>query len=235
MQLFYNAKITDNNKQFNFDKTESRHIVKVLRKKTGDQLFITNGKGKLFTSEVSIASDKKCMVIIISVEDKPKPWDYYLHIAIAPTKNIDRFEWFLEKATEIGIDEITPILCDHSERKIIKMDRLNRIIESAMKQSLKFQLPKLNTLTTFTDFIQQKNNGDSYIAHCEKTDKQLLKSILKPKQNTTLLIGPEGDFSNSEITVAIQKGVIPVSLGDSRLRTETAGLTATQIVSFVNQ
>ena len=235
MQLFYNTEITQSDKQFTFNKTESRHIVKVLRKKIGDQLFITNGKGKLFTSEVSIASDKKCVVIIISVEDKTKPWDYYLHIAISPTKNIDRFEWFLEKATEIGIDEITPILCNHSERKVIKMDRLNRIIESAMKQSLKFNFPKLNELTSLSDFIQQKNDGDLYIAHCEKTDKNLLKTVLKPNQNTTLLIGPEGDFSISEITTAIQKGYLPISLGESRLRTETAGLTAVQTISFINQ
>jgi len=235
MQLFYNTEITQSDKQFTFNKTESRHIVKVLRKKIGDQLFITNGKGKLFTSEVSIASDKKCVVIIISVEDKTKPWDYYLHIAISPTKNIDRFEWFLEKATEIGIDEITPILCNHSERKVIKMDRLNRIIESAMKQSLKFNFPKLNELTSLSDFIQQKNDGNLYIAHCKKTDKNLLKTVLKPNQNTTLLIGPEGDFSISEITTAIQKGYLPISLGESRLRTETAGLTAVQTISFINQ
>jgi len=235
MQLFYNNQITKNDKHFTFDKNESRHIVKVLRKKIGDQLFITNGKGELFTAELVIADDKNCTVQIISIDKKPKAWNYYLHVAIAPTKNIDRFEWFLEKATEIGIDEVTPLLCDHSERKVIKMDRLNRIIESAMKQSLKFNFPKLNPLTLFSDFIAQKHDGNLYIAHCEKTDKHLLKSVLEPKQNATLLIGPEGDFSDTEITSAIQNGALPISLGESRLRTETAGLTAVQTVSFINQ
>ncbi len=235
MQLFYNTEITQKDKQFTFDKTESRHIVKVLRKKTGDHLFITNGKGELFIAELIIADDKKCSINIVSVDKKPKPWNYNLHIAIAPTKNIDRFEWFLEKATEIGIDEITPILCDHSERKVIKMDRLNRIIESAMKQSLKFQLPKLNTLTLFSEFITQKHDDNLYIAHCEDTDKQNLKLALEPSQNALILIGPEGDFSNSEIITAIQNGASPISLGESRLRTETAGLTAVQTVSFINQ
>ncbi len=235
MQLFYNTQLTPKDKQFTFDKTESRHIVKVLRKKIGDQLFITNGKGKLFIAELILADAKNCTINIISVEKKSKPWNYYLHIAIAPTKNIDRFEWFLEKATEIGIDEITPILCDHSERKVIKMDRLNRIIESAMKQSLKFQLPKLNKLTSLTEFITKNNGSNLYIAHCERTDKVLLKSVLKPNQNSTILIGPEGDFSNSEIKTAFQKGYLPISLGESRLRTETAGLTAVQAVSFINQ
>ncbi|MCF6346769.1 MAG: 16S rRNA (uracil(1498)-N(3))-methyltransferase [Flavobacteriaceae bacterium] len=234
MQLFYNANITDT-KQFTFDKTESRHIVRVLRKKTGDQLFITNGKGLLFNSEISIANDKKCLVTIIKVDKKPKPWNYHLHIAIAPTKSMDRYEWFLEKATEIGIDEITPLLCDHSERKILKAERLEKIIESAMKQSLKFHLPKLNPLIKFSDFINHDFDSNLYIAHCEKANKQTLKSVLLPNQKITILIGPEGDFSSSEIEKAIQQNFTPISLGESRLRTETAGVVATQMVSFINQ
>jgi len=235
MQLFYNPNITKDTKQFTFDKTESRHIVRVLRKKTGDQLFITNGKGLLFNSEISIANDKKCLINITTVEKKPKPWNYYLHIAIAPTKNMDRFEWFLEKATEIGIDEITPLLCHHSERKVLKVERLEKIIESAMKQSLKFHLPKLNPLIKFSDFVYQDFESNLFIAHCEKTNKQTLKSVLPPNQKTTILIGPEGDFSSSEIEKAIQQNFIPITLGESRLRTETAGLVAAQMVSFVNQ
>ncbi len=235
MQLFYNANITKDTKQFAFDKTESRHIVRVLRKKTGDQLFITNGKGLLFNSEISIANDKKCLVTIIKVDEKPKPWNYHLHIAIAPTKSMDRYEWFLEKATEIGIDEITPLLCDHSERKIIKTERLEKIIESAMKQSLKFHLPKLNPLIKFSDFINHDFDSNLYIAHCEKVNKQTLKSVLLPNQKITILIGPEGDFSSSEIEKAIQQNFTPISLGESRLRTETAGVVATQMVSFINQ
>ena len=177
MQLFYTPNITKTSDTFTFDKTESRHIVKVLRKRTGDQLFITNGNGELFTSEIIDSNDKSCTVKINQIETKEKPWDYYLHIAIAPTKSIDRFEWFLEKVTEIGIDEITPLLCEHSERKVIKMDRLTRILESAMKQSLKFQLPKLNNLTSFSDFIEQNNDEDLFIAHCEGTDKKTLKTM----------------------------------------------------------
>ncbi|MET2985687.1 16S rRNA (uracil(1498)-N(3))-methyltransferase [Aureibaculum conchae] len=235
MQLFYTSKITKDSNTFTFDKTESRHIVKVLRKKPNDQLFITNGKGELFTSEISIANDKNCTVKIINVETREKSWNYYLHVAIAPTKNIDRFEWFLEKATEIGIDEITPILCDHSERKIIKMDRLTRILESAMKQSLKFQLPKLNSLTSFSDLIMHNNSENLFIAHCEDSDKKTLKQLLKPQQNATILIGPEGDFSNAEIETAIDKNFKPISLGKSRLRTETAGIVSLQTVSVINQ
>ena len=235
MQLFYNENITEDTKQFTFDRTESRHIVRVLRKKIGDQLFITNGKGVLFTSEIAIADDKKCIANIISVDEKSKPWNYHLHIAIAPTKNIDRFEWFLEKATEIGVDEITPLKCERSERKNIKSDRLEKIIESAMKQSLKFHLPKLNPLISFSEFINKDFESDLFIAHCEKTDRQTLKTSLQPKQDVIILIGPEGDFSKSEIGKAIQHDFTPITLGESRLRTETAGVVATNMISYINQ
>lgn len=235
MQLFYTPNILPTSSTFTFDKTESRHIVKVLRKKPGDKLFITDGKGRLFTSEINNCNAKSCDVSIKDVATKNKPWNYYLHIAIAPTKNIDRFEWFLEKATEIGIDEITPLLCERSERKIIKMDRLTRILESAMKQSLKFQLPKLNGLTSFSEFIEDDFNGKLYMAHCKDTKKESLKTIVKPRQNTTILIGPEGDFTPNEIDLALKKNYHAISLGESRLRTETAGIVATQSVSFINQ
>lgn len=235
MQLFYNPTIDVSSPQFTFDKIESRHIVKVLRKKEGDSLFITNGKGTLFTAEVLFANDKKCTVQIIKKEQKLKSWNYYLHIAIAPTKNNDRLEWFLEKATEIGVDEITPIICKHSERKAIKKERLDKIVVSAMKQSLKFHLPKFNEATTFQNFIKQDFEGDIFIAHCEETDKKTLKSELKPQQKITILIGPEGDFSTKEIETALQQHFIPVSLGESRLRTETAGVVAAQSVAFFNE
>jgi len=235
MQLFYNADISKKTEQFTFDKTESRHIVRSLRKKEGDQLFITNGLGVLFIATIAIANDKKCLVTIKSANEKSKPWNYHLHVAIAPTKNIDRFEWFLEKATEIGIDEITPLLCERSERKILKAERLEKIIESAMKQSLKFHLPKLNPLIKFSDFINQDFDSDLYIAHCEETDKKTLKSMLVPNKNTTILIGPEGDFSTVEIEKAMQQNFVSITLGETRLRTETAGLVATQLVSFINQ
>ncbi|WP_298263969.1 16S rRNA (uracil(1498)-N(3))-methyltransferase [uncultured Lutibacter sp.] len=235
MQLFYNSQITQNTSQFTFDKTESRHIVRVLRKKEGDAIYITNGLGQLFCSKVLVANDKKCLVKISKIENHPKPWNYYLHIAIAPTKLNDRFEWFLEKATEIGIDEITPIICKHSERKTLKLDRMEKIIQSAAKQSLKFHFPKLNEPMNFQNFITQKFEGDLFIAHCEETQKKSLKLVLNPSTKTTILIGPEGDFSTKEITQSLEHKFIPVSLGKSRLRTETAGVVATHSVAFVNE
>jgi len=235
MQLFYNPHINHTLSQFSFDKIESRHIVKVLRKTEGDILYITDGKGTLFTAEITLASDKKCVVQIVSKEKKQKHWDYYLHVVIAPTKNNDRFEWFLEKATEIGIDEITPILCKHSERKIIKKERLEKVLISAMKQSLKFQLPKFNDLISFSDFMKQSNDGSLFIAHCEKTTKRSFKEELKPNQKITVFIGPEGDFSTKEIETALKNNFSPVSLGNSRLRTETAGIVAVQSVAFYNE
>ncbi|PQJ79050.1 16S rRNA (uracil(1498)-N(3))-methyltransferase [Polaribacter porphyrae] len=235
MQLFYNSDITKNTTQITFDKIESKHIVRVLRKKEDDTLNITNGKGFLFEAKINIANDKKCIAEIISVTEKSKLWDYYLHVAIAPTKNNDRFEWFLEKATEIGIDEITPIICQNSERRIVKLERFEKIIQSAMKQSLKFTLPKLNLPIKFNEFINLDFDGKVCIAHCEDVkQKKNLKSIIHPSEKTTILIGPEGDFSSQEIKKSLTKNCIPISLGESRLRTETAGLVAVNLVSFVN-
>jgi 16S rRNA (uracil1498-N3)-methyltransferase len=235
MQLFFNPDITKNTTQITFDKIESKHIVRVLRKKENDILHITNGFSFLFEAKITVASDKKCIAEIISVEEKPKPWSYYLHIAIAPTKLNDRMEWFLEKATEIGIDEITPIFCSNSERRNIKLDRFEKIIQSAMKQSLKFTLPKINEPVKFTEFINQDFDGTLCIAHCEDQQKNTLKSIVNPSEKITILIGPEGDFSSTEIKKALDKKFIPISLGESRLRTETAGLVAVNLVSFINQ
>jgi 16S rRNA (uracil1498-N3)-methyltransferase len=235
MQLFYNSEISIDTKQITFDKIESKHIVRVLRKTEGDILKITNGKGFLFDVEISFANDKRCSAIIIHAAKKPKPWEYYVHIAIAPTKNNDRIEWFLEKATEIGVDEITPIICSNSERRIVKLDRFEKIIQSAMKQSLKFTLPKLNAPVRFNDFIQQDFEGEVYIAHCEELEKNTLKSVINPAEKTTILIGPEGDFSKEEIQKALANKFTPISLGKSRLRTETAALVAVQIVSFINE
>jgi 16S rRNA (uracil1498-N3)-methyltransferase len=235
MQLFYNSEISKETSQITFDKIESKHIVRVLRKKENDILKITNGKGFLFNVRIVIASDKKCIAEIISSEEKPKPWSYYLHIAIAPTKLNDRMEWFLEKATEIGVDEITPIFCSNSERRNVKLERFEKIIQSAMKQSLKFTLPKINDPMKFNDFINQDFDGKICIAHCEEEDKNLLQSVINATEKTIILIGPEGDFSTQEITTALEKNCIPISLGESRLRTETAGLVAVNIVSFINQ
>ena len=234
MQLFYNPNINESSDSFSFDKEESKHIIKVMRKKGGDILFVTNGLGYLFKTEIILGSDIKCTVKIVSFEKTDRP-NYKLHLAVAPTKMNDRYEWFLEKATEMGISEITPIICEHSERKFVKSDRFDKIIQSAMKQSIQLYLPTLNEPVTFKEFIKSNNDDVLLIAHCEETDKKSLKDVLKPNQNITLLIGPEGDFSNKEIELAIENKYIPVSLGKTRLRTETAAVVACHSVVFVNE
>jgi len=235
MQLFYNPNIDKDTQQITFNKEESRHIVKVLRKKEGDTLYLTDGKGNLYTSKINIANDKKCLSTIFGTTKKSLGRDYKLHIAIAPTKNNDRLEWFLEKATEIGIDEITPIISNNSERKKKKKERLEKIIQSAMKQSLKFYLPKLNNAIPYNEFLNRKFEKKVYIAHCHEGDKISMKEIIQPKESLTILIGPEGDFSSEEISQAINGGCIPISLGQARLRTETAAVVAVQNVAFINE
>lgn len=234
MQLFYNPNIDETTENFSFDKEESKHIIKVLRKKDTDILFVTNGSGLLFKTEITLASDNKCTVKILSIE-KAEPSKFHLHLAVAPTKMNDRYEWFLEKATEIGIHEITPIICDRSERKVVNKERFDKILLTAMKQSNVLFLPKLNEATTFKEFLKRKNKGLQLIAHCEETDKKSLKSVLKPNENVTLLIGPEGDFSEKEIALALENKYVPVSLGNTRLRTETAAIVACHSVVFVNE
>lgn len=234
MQLFYSPDISKNQEQFTFSKEESRHIVKVLRKKDGDILHITNGKGDVFTAVILIAAIKSCTVEIKEVVTQ-NPLNYNLHLAVAPTKMNDRYEWFLEKATEIGISTITPIICDHSERKVIKEDRFEKILQSAMKQSLSAYLPKLNPAIAFKEFLKQGFNGALYIAHCEETNKKSLKKELQTNTDITILIGPEGDFSTKEIELALTNNFIPVTLGETRLRTETAAIVACHSVAFVNE
>jgi 16S rRNA (uracil1498-N3)-methyltransferase len=234
MQLFCNSELTEHSSQISFSKEESRHIVKVLRKSVGDTLHITNGRGWLFNAEIILNDIKNCVANITSKTLQPKH-NYNLHLVVAPTKMNDRFEWFLEKATEIGVDSITPIICQNSERRFIKQERFEKIIQSAMKQSLSCYLPKLNDAIKFNDFIQQDFKGYLYIAHCESSDRKSLKSQLKPKQDITILIGPEGDFSVKEIEIALQHQFIPVTLGTTRLRTETAAIVACHSVAFVNE
>ena len=234
MQLFYNPNIDEQTSSFSFDKEESKHIIKVLRKRDGDILFVTNGLGFLFECEITLASDNKCTVKINSFEKKAAS-KFHLHLAVAPTKMNDRYEWFLEKATEIGIQEITPIICDRSERKVINKERFDKIILSALKQSNEVYLPKLNEAVTFKEFLNKKNNGTLLIAHCEETDKKTLKSVLKTNEDITLLIGPEGDFSVKEIALALENNFIPVSLGNTRLRTETAAIVACHSAVFFNE
>ncbi len=234
MQLFYFKDINQTSTSFFFDKEESKHITKVLRKKEGNILHITNGLGNLFKGEIVIASDTKCTVKINSFQKIAAP-NFHLHLAVAPTKMNERYEWFLEKATEIGVQEITPIICEHSERKVIKTERFEKLLISAMKQSNQYYLPILNEPITLKDFLKQSFEGQKFIAHCEEGEKQLLKEKLKKDTDVLLLIGPEGDFSSKEITLASQNSFIPVSLGSTRLRTETAAIVACHSVVFTNE
>ncbi|WMI67399.1 16S rRNA (uracil(1498)-N(3))-methyltransferase [Mangrovimonas sp. YM274] len=234
MQLFYNPKLLETSTQISFDKEESRHIVKVLRKSQGDILYITNGQGWLFTAEIETADQKHCRATITSKTFQDKH-NYKLHLAVAPTKMNDRYEWFLEKATEIGIDTITPIICEHSERKVIKTERFEKILQSAIKQSLSCYMPQLQAAIPFKEFIEQEFIGQKFIAHCEELDKKPLKGQLVPKSEITILIGPEGDFSVKEIEMALKNDFIPVTLGNTRLRTETAAIVACHSVAFTNE
>jgi len=233
MQLFYNPNIIESSKEVIFDKEESRHIYKVLRKQEGDVLMLTNGKGFFFESKLVSTNPKQCIAEINNSSKQP-PLPYHLHLAVAPTKLNDRYEWFLEKATEIGITEITPLICDHSERKVIKPERYEKIIQSAMKQSLKAYLPQLNPAISFKDFVEKNHSEKNLlIAHCEDTKKESLKNIIHTGESSLILIGPEGDFSLSEIEMAINKHFKPITLGASRLRTETAAVVACHSVSFI--
>ena len=230
MQLFFT---NSSETEFTLPSEESKHITKVLRKKEGETLHFTDGMGNFLIAEITNSDQRKTRVKLIDKIIQEKQHNYYLHIAIAPTKNMDRFEWFLEKATEIGIDEITPIICDHSERKKVKMERGNRILLSAMKQSLKYHLPKLNEAISFKEFTKLDFEGIKYIAHCEKGEKIELKNK-KTEKNTLILIGPEGDFSPAEIKNSTTNNFTPISLGNSRLRTETAGLVCVTTISNRN-
>ena len=234
MQLFYNPDIKQGDITFFFDKEESKHIVKVLRKKESDTIFITNGLGFLFESKIILASEKKCEVKITK-ETFQEPDKFYTHIVVAPTKMNDRLEWFLEKATEIGIHEITPIICDHSERKVYKIDRAEKIIQAAMKQSLHYYIPKINEPISFSQFVKLNIDGQKFIAHCEETDKKSFKNEVNKDKKVTILIGPEGDFTTKEINLAIENGFIPVTLGNTRLRTETAALVACHTIALINE
>ena len=214
---------------------ESQHAVKVLRLQAGDRVELIDGKGGYYKAEIIFPHHKRCEIQILEKQTEFQKRPHHLHIAIAPTKNIERLEWFAEKATEIGIDEITPVICRFSERKIIKHDRLEKILISAMKQSMKAYLPKLNEQCTFDEFLKRTDLGQRLIAHCyDEGTKKLLSSLYTPKQNVTILIGPEGDFSPEEVEKALKTGFIPVSLGESRLRTETAGVVACCVVNCLN-
>ncbi|MEJ2584074.1 MAG: 16S rRNA (uracil(1498)-N(3))-methyltransferase [Robiginitalea sp.] len=233
MNYFYHPTLDTSVTQFSFLPEESRHIVKVLRKKEGDTLKITNGKGYLFTAKITTADPKRCTGQVLDSR-KSIPPRSELHLAVAPTKKLDRFQWFLEKATEIGVTEVTPILCQRSERKKLSTDRLKRVIQEAMKQSLRTYLPRLNEPVAYEDFLQQVRADLRFIAHCEKDEKMDLKRRVAADKDVVILIGPEGDFTRPEIDAAYGRGFLPVSLGESRLRTETAALVACVTVNLIN-
>jgi 16S rRNA (uracil1498-N3)-methyltransferase len=232
MHLFYSpAAILGPNL---LDVQESWHCTRVLRLSEGGIIHLTDGKGNLFECVILDADPKKCIVNAVSVKAKYLKRTNYLHIAIAPTKSLDRFEWFLEKATEIGIDEITPMFCAHSERIRIKTERLQKILISAMKQSLKAYLPKLNEPTDIRKIFSQNVPGLKFIGYCETENEDELQKVYRKGADAMILIGPEGDFSQDEIQQAKKSDFIPISLGKSRLRTETAGVVACHTILLMN-
>jgi 16S rRNA (uracil1498-N3)-methyltransferase len=232
MNLFYAPDIKEG--FYHMPGEESRHILKVLRMKTGDSIFLTDGLGNLTEASIVDASSKQCTVKTLTTIREYQKRPFHLHIAIAPTKQIDRFEWFLEKSTEIGIDVITPLICNHSERTHVKTDRLQKVVVAAMKQSLKAYLPKLDDPAEFGQFIKRAFEGQKFIAYCRQNDTVQLKNIYLKSAKALVLIGPEGDFSVPEVELAKNQGFMPISLGKSRLRTETAGIVACHTINLVN-
>jgi 16S rRNA (uracil1498-N3)-methyltransferase len=232
MHLFFTPDISKN--KYILSAEESKHCVRVLRLKKGDAVYLTDGKGNLFRGILSDDNIRGCTIQIVSVQNEYGKKNYHLHIAIAPAKNIDRFEWFLEKATEIGINEITPLICEHSERRTVNPERLNKILVSAMKQSLKAYLPELRQPVKFSDFIKEDIDSQKLIAFYD--EKNLLMKYRYSKENdVVVLIGPEGDFSKEEISMAREAGFVSVNLGNSRLRTETAGVVACHTINLLNE
>ena len=240
MYLFYNTAIPYNctiGQHITLDEEESAHAVRVLRYQAGDSIHIADGRGRQYEAIITNPHPKHCEVEIRSIGQQSRHHRGNIHIAVAPTKNIERMEWLSEKCTEIGVDTLTPLLCHYSERKIIRTDRLQKIILSAAKQSLSAYLPQLNELTPIRDCILNATEQRRYIAHSSPwTDKRELRDELlrsDEKASTIVLIGPEGGFSDDEVRLAMEHGFIPVSLGEARLRTETAAIVACMMVNYV--
>jgi 16S rRNA (uracil1498-N3)-methyltransferase len=232
MNLFFREDISSN--LIELDAEESRHCIKVLRLRKGDVIHLTDGKGNL--AEASIVDDslRSCSVEIQKRERKPAEKNYHLSIAIAPTKNHDRFEWFIEKVTEIGINEVVPIICSRSERDSVKTERLKNIAIAALKQSQKYFLPEISEPVLFQDYVKRNNAEQKFICTCEAESSRHFKNLWQPKQNYSVLVGPEGDFTQEEVKLATENGFIEVSIGSTRLRTETAGIVACSMIAFVN-
>jgi 16S rRNA (uracil1498-N3)-methyltransferase len=229
---YYFGKLSKENEVI-LDADEANHLVNVRRAKTGDLIHVTDGEGNLFVCEVRQVGKHICELSLLEKIKTPRP-PYYIHIAIAPTKNIDRIEWFLEKATENGIDEVSFIICRHSERKEIKIERLQRVILAAMKQSQKTFLPKMNPAIDFKKFIITKTPGKKLICSMAAEKHDNLKRNYTAGESIVTLIGPEGDFHSDELSLASQLGYHAISLGNFRLRTETAALNVCTIVNFIN-
>jgi 16S rRNA (uracil1498-N3)-methyltransferase len=240
MHLFYTPDIHAD--LYTLNEEESKHCVRVLRLTMGDRIVLIDGKGGLYDAEITLDHPKRCEVKIITKKKEVGKHPYRIHIAIAPTKNMDRLEWFAEKATEIGMDELSLLSCQHSERVVVKKERLEKVLVSAMKQSVKAYLPQLNGVIDLKKFVTETVDfkGQKFIAHCllpmssKKTEKPLLKEEYQLKQDVLILIGPEGDFSVDEVQLALKHGFREISLGTSRLRTETAALTACLTVHILN-
>lgn len=235
MQLFYAPEISLT--RYTLPEEESKHCVRVLRMTVGDELHLTDGKGNMYRCKVVSDNVKRCEVEVVETWPEYERMSYGLTMCVAPTKNIDRFEWFLEKATEIGISEVYPLECDHSERRQIKLEREEKVITAAVKQSLKAYHPVLHDLTSVRDIIAMDFEGEKYIAHCDSSfgERPYLGNLVKKGANTLILIGPEGDFSKEEINFALQNGFKAISLGRERLRTETAAVVATTVVATINK
>ena len=238
MQLFYAPDITP--PVYTLCEEESKHCIKVLRLAVGDSLHVTDGKGNLYLCRITIADARRCTIEVVETHEEFEKMPYQLTMAVAPTKNIERFEWFLEKATEVGVTRFVPIVCDHSERRIIKHEREERVITSAVKQSLKAYHPTLDELTPLRKLIAADFEGQKFIAHCDSSfdekgfKREYLPSIIKKNENILILIGPEGDFSPEEINFALENGFQPITLGEQRLRTETAAVVATVMCAVCN-
>jgi len=234
MHVFYTPDITA--EEYILNEEESRHCMKVLRLIIGDVVHLIDGRGGLYEAEIINESKRNVTLRVLSTIAEYQKRNHHLHIAVAPTKNIDRLEWFLEKATEIGIDQITPLICDRSERKIVKEDRLNKVITSAVKQSLQAYHPILNEAVSFKEFISSQSADHKMIAHCvDGEPRNFISQISVPGQQYLILIGPEGDFTPHEIELALQNDFKPLTLGNTRLRTETAALAACFEVNYLNR
>jgi 16S rRNA (uracil1498-N3)-methyltransferase len=230
MQLFYQPNIPEGIHYL--DDEESRHAVKVLRLTEGSEIQLTDGKGSFYQARITKANPKKCEFEIIN-QSKQTPHRTFRHLAIAPTKNLDRIEWFLEKAVELGIDRITFLNCEHSERKVLKLDRLEKKAVSAMKQSGQAFLPQLDEMTALKPFLKEAKADNKFIAYVDFGNEAHLKDLVQSDQSNLILIGPEGDFSPKEVELALEAGFIKVSLGLNRLRTETAGIAAVHLMNLV--